>query len=77
MGVNINLLLGKMKEHGFTQDELSKVIGMDRSTLNKKLRAGGGDFSVTHSNAIRNALSLTAEEACAIFFNEKVADSRQ
>lgn len=37
MSTNMNLLRGKLKERGVTQQELAQKIGMDSSTLSRKL----------------------------------------
>lgn len=37
MSTNMNLLRGKLKERGVTQQELAQKIGMDSSTLSRNL----------------------------------------
>lgn len=66
--VNVQMLRGKMVEKRFTQESLSKAIGMHISTLNRKLK-DGEDFTIGETNKIVEVLGLTQEEALAIFFN--------
>ena len=65
-------LRGKMTECGESQDTLSKKVGMDRSTLNRKLKTGES-FTIGEVKKIVAALKLTAEETMKIFFSEIVA----
>lgn len=46
MSTNMNLLRGKLKERGVTQQELAQKIGMDSSTLSRKLASDGLKFTV-------------------------------
>lgn len=72
MMVDVNKLKGKMAENGFIQNDLASAIGIDRSTLNRKLRTGE-DFSINEANKIAQVLSLTKNEAMSIFFKQIVA----
>ena len=65
---NINILIGKMKEKGYTQDKLSSAINMHRSTLNKKLKEDGNCFTIKEANDIVAEMKLTKDEAISIFF---------
>lgn len=65
-------LKGKIIECGENQDTLSKKVGMDRSTLNRKLKTGES-FTIGEAKKIAIALKLTAEETMKIFFAEIVA----
>lgn len=65
-------LKGKMIEKGFLQDTFAKAIGMDRSTLNRKLKTGES-FTIGEANKIASALSLNDREALDIFFPSIVA----
>ena len=51
MEFNYSKLLGKMKECGFTQEQLAKAIGINKGTLSVKLN---------------NRFSFTQEEIIAI-----------
>lgn len=65
-------LRGKMTEIGVNQEALSKKVGMDRSTLNRKLKTGEA-FTIGEANRIAIVLRLTKEEAMSIFFANIVA----
>ena len=65
-------LKGKMVENGFTVDSLAKAIGMDRSTLYRKMECLK-KVTVGEAQKIREVLSLTVEEFLAIFFDWTVA----
>lgn len=68
MMVNINKLKGKVKERNSSIAKLAKEIGIDPSTLYRKLQSGGESISIGEANIIVHKLSLTVEEANAIFF---------
>ena len=59
-------LKGKMAERGIRQEDLAKAVGIDRSTLNRRLKTGE-DFTIEETNKIVAFLQLTAEEALNIF----------
>lgn len=59
-------LKGKMAERGIRQEDLAKAVGIDRSTLNRRLKTGE-DFTIGETNKIVAFLQLTAEEALNIF----------
>lgn len=65
-------LRGKITENGLNQETLSKEVGMDRSTLNRKLKTGEA-FTIGEANKIAFVLKLTKDEAMAIFFTNIVA----
>ena len=70
--VNVMKLRGIIVEKGFTQESLSKAIGMHISTLNRKLK-DGEDFTIGETNKIVDVLELSKEEALNIFFSHTVA----
>lgn len=71
--VNINKLKGKIVENGLTTEKLADDIGIDRSTLYRKINNNGETFTIKEADLIVKALNLTAEEAKAIFFSQLVA----
>lgn len=71
--VNINKLKGKIVENGLTIDKLAKEIGLDRSTLYRKINNDGETFSIREANLICSVLGLTGQEATEIFFSQYVA----
>ena len=62
---DIGKLKGKIIENGLNQEKLSRKVGMNRSTLNRRLQ-DGETFTIGEVNKI--VLNLTKEEAMAIFF---------
>lgn len=71
--VNIRKLKGKIVECGINVEELADKIGMDRSTLYRKLSANGENFTIKDADSISKALDLTYAEVNAIFFSQFVA----
>lgn len=65
--MNIPKLRGKMVELGYSVESFASEIGVDKSTLYRKLD-NGEKFTVGEAKKIRTALDLTSEEATAIFF---------
>lgn len=59
-------LRGKITENNLTQEELAKIIEMDKSTLSRKLKTGES-FTIGETNKLVIALHLTGEEAIKIF----------
>lgn len=66
--MNIAMLKKKIDERGINVETLAKKIGINRSTMYRKLNS---DISTTVAEAIKikNALGLTNEEARSIFFD--------
>lgn len=71
--INTNKLKGKIVERGLNIDELSKSIGMNKSTFYRRLNEKGETFSIKEVNKMCSTLNLTSEEATAIFFADNVA----
>lgn len=71
--VNINKLKGKIVENDLTIEKLADIIGINRSTIYRKLNHEGETFTIKEANLIARALNLTAEEVNAIFFSQVVA----
>lgn len=70
---NINKLRGLMVEKGFTVDQLAIETGINRSTLYRRLKDGGAEFTLEEVAAIRRALGMSDEETRLIFFDNTVA----
>lgn len=70
---NVDKLKGKIKEMRLTPEKLAVMVGIDKSTMYRKLNSGGDDFTIGQADSIVKALSLDAEEAQAIFFSQFVA----
>lgn len=67
---NINKLRGLIVEKGFTLDRLAIETGINRSTLYRRLKEGGAEFTLEEIQSIRRVLGMTDEETKAIFFGE-------
>lgn len=65
--MNIPKLRGKMVEKGINVETLADHLGINRSTLYRKLE-GGEKFTIGDAHKIKVLLELTDEEARAIFF---------
>lgn len=72
---NINKLRGKIIEAGTNVTKLANTIGMDKSTLYRKLKNNGEEISIKEASLIIEALDLNLEEINAIFFSNFVAYS--
>ena len=70
---NMMKLMGAMAGKGITQEKLAEIIGIDRTTLIRKMKNDGLQFTVEEVQKIAVALSLTAQEVLDIFFTTKVA----
>lgn len=66
--MNILKLKGKMVETQHSVDSLAEKIGVDRSTLYRKMECGE-KFTIGEAQRIKEALSLSNDEITAIFFN--------
>lgn len=70
---NINKLKGKIVEKGINVSDLATVLGINKSTLYRKLKNNGENISIREAVGMINELDLSAEEANEIFFNQFVA----
>jgi len=70
---NVDKLKGVIKEKRLTPEKLAELIGIDKSTMYRKLNNGGEDFTIKQADMISVELGLTAQEAQAIFFSQYVA----
>lgn len=66
--MNAELIREIVKLKKITLDELSKEIGVDRSTLYRKLENDGETFKVSEMKKLISALDLTPEDVNRIFF---------
>lgn len=65
---NADKLKATLKEKGMSVEEVSKLIGIDKSTFYRKLASDGATFTIGEVDKMSKALSLTVEEINAIFF---------
>lgn len=66
--MNIQKLKGKIVEMGFSREALATEIGIDKSTLYRKMECGE-KFTIGEAQKIKDALSLSDEDVSAIFFD--------
>jgi len=71
--VNINKLRGKIVEKELTIERLAERIGVDRSTLYRRIDNNGDGFTIKEVDLICRVLELTGREANEIFFSQYVA----
>lgn len=71
--IEVNRIKKKMMELDVTVKDMAQVIGVDESTFYRKLKKNGSTFSVEQAQKIAEHLNLSESEACAIFFNQKLA----
>lgn len=71
--VNVLMLKGKIIEKGFTLEKVAENIGIDRSTMSRKLGNAGEDFTIKQADDIVTLLGLTPIEATSIFFSQFIA----
>ena len=63
-----NKLKAKIIERGMNVEELASAIGMDKTTMYRKLR-DIEKFTVGDVAKIKEKLELTSDETCAIFID--------
>ncbi len=73
MLINVNKLKGKIIENGLSIETLAAEMGIDRSTLYRKLKNDGDTMLIKDANKIVKILNLTTTEAMDIFFSQFVA----
>lgn len=71
--MNVNKLKGKIVEKGMNVSKVAFHLGIDQSTLYRKLNNQGETLTIGEANRIVSFLDLTEDEAMSIFFNRTVA----
>lgn len=69
---NINKLRGKIIETGKDFDDMAEILGINRSTLYRKLSNNGETFTIREAGKLVKALCLSPEDAFSIFFTQRV-----
>lgn len=69
MEKNMRKLKGIIVEKGTTQEAVAKAAGITRSTFYRKVRSGGGEFTVNEIRLIKETLELTNDEVFTIFLS--------
>lgn len=73
MLVNVNKIHGRIKELKTNIVEVAGKMGIDKSTLYRKLANNGAGLTVKDAQMLVEILQLTDEEALLIFFAREVA----
>lgn len=66
--MNVAMLKKKINENGFNVESIADKIGIDRSTLYRKLN-GEVRMTICEANKMKQLLNMTSEEARSIFFD--------
>lgn len=67
MNYNYSRLLGRMKERGYTQERLSRTLGINVATLSQKLN-NRSEFTQHEMDCILRVLDIPAHEIKPYFF---------
>lgn len=65
--MNVNKLKGKIVEKGMNVEKLAEIIGIDRSSLYRKLN-NSEKITIGEAAQMKDALGLSTDEATDIFF---------
>ena len=72
--MNSALLKGEIRARSMTQEDVASQIGISLSRFNAKLNnTGGAEFSLGEVRALKELLSLDAEQMDAIFFDGMIS----
>lgn len=71
--MNVNKLRAKIVEKGLSVDLVAREIGIDRSSLYRKINNAGETLTIKEANEIVRVLDIQANEAVDIFFGNTVA----
>ena len=67
--MDLNKLKGKIVEKGWNVEKLAELIGVDRSSMYRKLN-NFEKITIGEAKHIKDVLGLTNEEATSIFLGE-------
>ena len=73
MFVNVDKLHGKIREMKTNVVEVAAKMGIDKSTLYRKLAKNGAGLTVRDAQNLVSILQMTDDEALMIFFAREVA----
>lgn len=71
--MNLPKLRAVMVEQGVSVEALASGIGINKSTLYRKLAGDGDGFTIAEAQSITEVLHLSADEGALIFFAKTVA----
>ena len=67
--MNLDLLEAKMNKLKISKEGLAEALGIDRSTVYRKLSRNGEPFTIKEAREIQKILNLSKSEAISIFFD--------
>lgn len=70
---NMKKLKLKLKEKGLSVEDVSKTMGINRSTFYRKIKNDGETFTVGDIDKLSRVLGLQVDEINEIFFAQNVA----
>ena len=65
----------KLVGAGLTIERLAGIIGINQATLYRKI-AGKSEFTRIEMQIVQNALHLSREDLCSIFFADELAKTQ-
>ena len=71
--INVLKLRARMVEKGYNMTRLAGCLGMDRSSLYRKLKASGETLTIREAGDIIDALHISGRDVTTIFFHRNVA----
>lgn len=74
--INARELKAEIRRNGTTQEELARKIGMDPSTLNRKINNKQGTLTVDEAQKIVAELNIPNTKLLSIFFATQLADTQ-
>ncbi|GAA0230308.1 hypothetical protein GCM10008921_13660 [Metaclostridioides mangenotii] len=72
--VNVDKLRGKIVEKKLNITCLARKIGINKSTLYRKLKTNGEELSIKEAHTIAKELNLSLEELNSIFFSDFIEE---
>ena len=71
--VNINRLKAAIIERGMSIESVAKASGIEKTGLYRRIKSGGGKFTIDEVEALSKAMGLGYHEINRIFFDQLVA----
>jgi transcriptional regulator with XRE-family HTH domain len=68
----VNEFKAEVVRNGMTLEEVSKAIGINRSTMSRRL-SDPGEFTLSEIKRIKEALKLDGKQVLEIFFSQEVS----
>lgn len=73
--VDIDNLKKEMRKKGWSIEKLSRLLGIDRSTLYRRLLEDGSKITIKDATIIATILNLSKKQVDNIFFKKDVAQN--